>query len=102
MGEFGRAPRVALEANFAGETPGRKHWASVYSVVLAGAGVARGGLVGSSDAIGGYARVTPVGPWDIAATMFAALGIDPASEYRDVASRPLPLTVGKPIQELYR
>jgi hypothetical protein len=102
MGEFGRAPRVALEANFAGETPGRKHWASVYSVVLAGAGVARGGLIGSSDAIGGYPRVTPVGPWDIAATMFAALGIDPASEYRDVASRPLPLTAGKPIQELYR
>ena len=62
MGEFGRAPRVALEANFAGQTPGRKHWASVYSVVLAGAGVARGGLVGSSDAIGAYPRTTPVGP----------------------------------------
>ena len=43
MGEFGRAPLVALEPRFAGTTPGRKHWAAVYSIVLAGAGVARGG-----------------------------------------------------------
>ncbi len=101
MGEFGRAPRVALEANFAGRTPGRKHWSSVYSVVLAGAGVARGGLVGSSDASAAYPRTTPFGPWDIAATLFAALGIEPNGEYRDMASRPLPLTLGKPIRELY-
>src|SRR3989442_556489 len=42
MGEFGRAPRVALEPGFAGNIPGRKHWAGAYSVLLAGAGV-RGG-----------------------------------------------------------
>lgn len=35
MGEFGRAPLVALERNFAGSSPGRKHWANVYSIVLA-------------------------------------------------------------------
>ena len=48
MGEFGRAPRVALEPKFAGATPGRKHWASVYSIALAGAGVQRGAIVGAS------------------------------------------------------
>src|SRR4029077_14877945 len=62
MGEFGRAPVVALEPRFAGSSPGRKHWASVYSVLLAGAGVARGGVVGSSDAIAPQPRSTPVGP----------------------------------------
>src|SRR5262249_11383482 len=36
MGEFGRAPLVALEPKFAGASPGRKHWAGVYSIVLAG------------------------------------------------------------------
>ncbi len=41
MGEFGRAPRVAPEASFAGAVAGRKHWASVYSVLAAGAGVPR-------------------------------------------------------------
>jgi hypothetical protein len=93
---------VALEANFAGSSPGRKHWASAYSVVLAGAGVARGGLVGASDALGAYPRSTPVGPWDLAATLFAALGVDPAGHYQDLAARPLPITVGTPIRELYQ
>ena len=78
MGEFGRAPRVAVEKTFAGDAPGRKHWAAVYSIVLAGAGVARGGVFGASDRIGGYPASHPVGPWDVAATMFAALGVDPA------------------------
>jgi len=30
MGEFGRAPQVALERRFAGTSPGRKHWPWVY------------------------------------------------------------------------
>src|SRR5208283_5264439 len=77
MGEFGRAPRVALERGFAGSTPGRKHWAAVYSIVMAGAGVAPGGVVGASDRQAAYPQSSPFGPWDVAATMFHALGIDP-------------------------
>jgi hypothetical protein len=102
MGEFGRAPLVALEPKFAGSTPGRKHWAGVYSAVLAGAGVARGGLVGASDRMGAYPQSEPVGPWDVAATMFAALGIDPGSHYTDSTGRPYALTTGQPIDSLYR
>jgi hypothetical protein len=101
MGEFGRAPQVALESKFAGASPGRKHWASVYSLVLAGAGVARGGLFGASDRLGAYPRTPPVGPWDIAATMFAALGVDPATPYQDPAGRLFPLTTGTPIGGLF-
>ncbi len=44
MGEFGRAPLVAVEKNVVGTTPGRKHWAACYSIVLAGAGIARSDL----------------------------------------------------------
>jgi hypothetical protein len=102
MGEFGRAPLVALEPKFAGSSPGRKHWAGVYSVVLAGAGVTRGGVVGSSDRTGGYPESNPVGPWDVAATMFAALGVDPSAHYTDLAGRPYALTDGKPVAALYR
>jgi hypothetical protein len=101
MGEFGRAPRVALEPGFAGKTPGRKHWASVYSIVLAGAGVARGKVVGASDHIAGHPDSESFGPWDVAATMFSALGIDPAGDYRDAGGRPFPITIGKPIAALY-
>jgi hypothetical protein len=101
MGEFGRAPRVALERNFAGSSPGRKHWAGVYSVVLAGAGVARGGVLGASDRHAGAPATAPVGPWDVAATLFHALGIDPGSHYEDAAGRPYPLTTGQPILGVY-
>jgi hypothetical protein len=101
MGEFGRAPRVALEPRFAGSSPGRKHWASVYSVVAAGAGVVPGAIFGASDRIGGYPHSNPVGPWDLAATMFSALGVDPSGHYSDLTGRPFPITIGKPIEGLY-
>jgi len=42
LGEFGRAPLVALEPVFAGSSPGRKHWAGAYTIVMARAGVAPG------------------------------------------------------------
>jgi hypothetical protein len=102
MGEFGRAPRVALEPNFLGSSPGRKHWAAVYSIAIAGAGVGKGHVIGSSDRIGAYPEMTPTSPGDIAATMFAALGIDPSSHYTDTAGRPIPVTTGKPVSELYQ
>jgi hypothetical protein len=101
MGEFGRAPRVALEAKFAGASPGRKHWASVYSIVLAGAGVLRGAVVGASDRLGGEPITERYGPWDVAATMFHALGIDPRGHYTDSLGRPYSITTGRPIEALY-
>ena len=82
MGEFGRAPRVALEPGFVGGIAGRKHWAGAYSVLVAGAGVAGGNIVGATNAQAGYPRTTPFTPCDLAATMFAALGIDPSSHCR--------------------
>ena len=101
MGEFGRAPLVALESRFAGATPGRKHWSHAYSIVMAGAGIARGAVYGASDRQGAYPKSNPVGPWDISATMFAALGIDPAGHYDDLTNRPFPISIGKPVADLY-
>lgn len=101
MGEFGRAPLVALEKRFAGSTPGRKHWANVYSAVLAGAGITPGAVYGESDRLGGSPLADRVGPWDMAATMFAALGIDPATHYADSLGRPFPVTIGRAIEGLY-
>lgn len=100
-GEFGRAPLVALERNFAGSSPGRKHWANAYSIVLAGAGVGRGHIVGATDRLGGRPEGRRYGPWDLAATIFSALGIDPAGHYVDPGGRPIPLSHGQPIAGLY-
>jgi Protein of unknown function (DUF1501) len=102
MGEFGRAPRIALERNFAGGTPGRKHWANVYSLVMAGAGVKRGAVVGSSDRLGGEPTTERFGPWDVSATMFNALGIDPHGHYTDAFGRPFVISEGRPMVPLYQ
>jgi hypothetical protein len=101
MGEFGRAPQVALEKRFAGNSPGRKHWASVYSMVMAGAGITPGAIYGASDRIAGYPQSQRVEPGDIAATMFSALGINPAGHYQDPFGRPFPIATGQVIEGLY-
>lgn len=101
-GEFGRAPLVALEKNFTGESPGRKHWGACYSVMCAGAGVTPGAVVGASDRHGAYPASESWGPWDLTATMFAALGIEPDSHFLDKAGRRFPVTSGRVIDALYR
>ena len=101
MGEFGRAPLVALEPRFAGASPGRKHWASAYSVLLAGAGIRGGAIIGKTDRHAAYPITESFGPWDLTATIFAALGVDPASHFLDPSGRPWTTSVGTPIYSLY-
>jgi hypothetical protein len=101
MGEFGRAPLVALEPRFDGATPGRKHWAGTYSVVFAGAGVTPGSVVGRSDRQAGYPATEKFAPWDVTATIFNALGIDPSGHFLDLTERPYAISDGRPIQQIY-
>lgn len=101
MGEFGRAPLVALERNFAGSSPGRKHWAGAYSIQMAGAGVQPGLVYGKTDRLGGHVVEGLVQPGDVVATMFSALGVDPSQHYRDALERPFPIATGRPITGLY-
>lgn len=102
LGEFGRAPLVALERNFAGASPGRKHWGAVYSIALAGAGVTPGQVVGASDRLGAYPASDSYGPWDTMATVFSALGIPPDHHYTNLVGQPLRLTEGRVIEAVYR
>ncbi|MBV8203111.1 MAG: DUF1501 domain-containing protein, partial [Acidobacteria bacterium] len=90
VGEFGRTPRINDKA-------GRDHWPQCYSALLAGGGVRRGCVYGSSDKIGAYPSTDPVRPDDLAATMFHLLGIDPRTEVYDPLNRPLPIAAGSPI-----
>jgi hypothetical protein len=101
MGEFGRAPLVALEKKFAGSSPGRKHWASVYSIVMAGAGITPGTVYGASDRIAAQPVSSRVEPGDIAATMFSALGVDPTGHFQDAFGRPYTIASGRPMEGLY-
>jgi hypothetical protein len=99
MGEFGRTPRVENTKQFGPD--GRGHWPNCYTVLMAGGGTVPGAIYGASDRIGAYPALDPVSPDDIAATMFWALGIDPATEVTDPLGRPLPIAAGKPITRLF-
>ena len=59
-----------------------------------------GSVVGASDRDGAYPQGDAVGPWDVAATVFHALGID-REHYTDAAGRLFPLATGRPITAAY-
>jgi hypothetical protein len=87
LSEHGRTPQIDARPRGAG----RHHWSRVYSMALAGGGVARGRVVGSSDRLGGDVRDTPISPKDILATAFHLLGIDPHTTVPDAQGRPYPI-----------
>jgi uncharacterized protein (DUF1501 family) len=95
FGEFGRTPKINRDA-------GRDHWPQCYTVLLAGGGVRGGVVYGASDRTGAFPKDNPVRPDDIAATLFAALGLDPATEIRDQLGRPIPISRGEPIRGLLK
>jgi len=82
MGEFGRTPKLNTRG-------GRDHWPRVFSVVMAGGGVASGQVIGSSDAVGESPQDKPVTPADLAATIYTLLGIDPKREFQTRDGRPV-------------
>jgi hypothetical protein len=100
LGEFGRTPKVS---NLPGEAlPGRDHWAHVYSGLFAGAGVKGGRVIGQSDR-GGAFPVTPAyTPFDVGATVYQVLGVEPGAEVRDAHGRPAPVNAGTPMDVLFR
>jgi Protein of unknown function (DUF1501) len=95
IGEFGRTPRIIT-----GEFPGRQHWPSCYSAIVAGGGI-RGGMVyGASDKIGAYVKDKPVRPQDLGATIYHALGVPLDLRLgKDGFTRPI--SSGQPILELF-
>jgi hypothetical protein len=82
MGEFGRTPNINKNLS-------RDHWPQCYTTLLAGGGVKAGYVYGRSDEHAKFPEENPVKPEDLAATIFAALGIDPSAEIYDRDHRPL-------------
>jgi uncharacterized protein (DUF1501 family) len=89
--EFGRTPQINRAA-------GRDHWPWVYSIALAGAGLRRGVVYGSSDRLAAYPGEAPHDPRDLAATVYHLLGVPLDTVLHDALGRPHPLVIGKPIE----
>jgi hypothetical protein len=80
-GEFGRSPSI-------GKEEGRDHHSRCFSALMAGGGLARGKVLGGSDARGDR----PAGPalkvTDLLATVLDRMGVDPRKTYM-AGDRPL-------------
>ena len=72
------------------------------SMLVCGAGMRTGQIVGSTNSRGEHPKDRPLTPNDLWATMFNHLGIDPhQSTFPDHNGRPMPLLdSGAPIREL--
>jgi hypothetical protein len=92
--EHGRTPKIT-----SGQGGGRDHWSRAYSSLIAGAGIARGKVVGATDKHAGDVADRPISPKDLLATMYHLLGIDPHLMIHDRQGRPLPLVEGQLIGE---
>ncbi|SIN96850.1 Protein of unknown function [Singulisphaera sp. GP187] len=85
--EFGRTPKINKDA-------GRDHWPKVFSVVLAGGGVKKGYIHGASNATASEPDRDPIGPEDLATTVYHQLGIVADKELMAPGGRPIEIVDG--------
>lgn len=102
MGEFGRSPRLGVSTSGNGNAAdGRDHWPYCYTALVAGAGVKRGNLLGKSDQHASSPVELPVHPTQMLATVYYALGIDPATIVYNHLNQPRELVQAEPVLALY-
>ncbi len=90
--EFGRTPKINKDA-------GRDHWPKVFSVALAGGGIKAGAVFGASDATATEPERDPIGPEDLATTIYHALGIVADKELMAPGNRPIEIVDGGKVRK---
>lgn len=93
-GEFGRTPRVNMNA-------GRDHWSPVMSAFVSGGGLKMGQAIGSSTARGERPQDARYTVPQVLATLYRTVGIDPAQTFTDGFGRPIHVVSDRaPVREL--
>ncbi len=90
--EFGRTPKINA-------TSGRDHWPKVFSVVLAGGGIKKGIVYGSSDAIASEPDENALTVEDWATTIYSCMGIVADKELMAPGDRPIEIVDGGKIRK---
>ena len=92
--EFGRSPKINKDG-------GRDHWPRVFSIMLAGGGIKKGQIYGSSDATASEPNKNPLSVEDMATTIYNQLGIVADKELMAPGGRPIEIVKdGKVVQAL--
>jgi hypothetical protein len=99
MGEFGRTPKISTLSGR--DSPGRDHWSSAMSILVAGCGTPGGLVVGATDR-NGYTAVDNIyGPENLTSSIYLKLGIDPDKILYNQSGRPTHLVSdSRPIGEI--
>ena len=99
MGEFGRTPKISTLSG--STTPGRDHWSSAISVLVAGCGTSAAKWSERPTARG-YAAVEKIyAPENLVSTVYLKLGINPDKILYNSNGRPTHLVSDpRPIAEL--
>jgi uncharacterized protein (DUF1501 family) len=93
-GEFGRTPKINQGA-------GRDHWSPVMSALVAGGGLRMGQAVGATTAKCERPKDRPYTASQLLATLYRAIGIDPAMTFNNGSGRPMyVLDDREPVREL--
>ncbi len=102
VGEFGRAPQRGVSTSGNGNSAdGRDHWPYCYTAVLAGAGIRRGSVYGKSDKTGSAPAEDPVHPTELIASIYHAMGIDPATIIHNHLNQPRELVQANAVTKLF-
>ncbi len=101
-GEFGRGPKIQTNPPWNG---GRSHFGNCFSVLLAGGGFKGGKVIGKSDETGSNVVERPVYPYDLIASIYLQLGINPEGKLPnprglDVKILPKPEKTGGILKEI--
>jgi len=92
--EFGRTPKI-------NGTAGRDHWPKVFSIVLAGGGIKKGFVYGTSDATATEPEDDPLTVEDMAMTVYRQIGIEGEKKLMAPGNRPIDIVrEGKVRKEL--
>ncbi len=94
MGEFGRTPKINAKG-------GRDHYPRAGSVLMAGAGVQGGAVIGATDRDGTEPVTRPWYPQDFAASIYHAIGLDANTTYYPRLPRPTKIAEGEVIEGLF-
>ena len=87
MSEFGRTP-----GDISATRAGREHYIHAHSGMFVGGGIARGGIIGQTDAVGGtitdfgWSPGRPIYMEDVVCTIYSAMGIDWTNKVEETPS----------------
>jgi uncharacterized protein (DUF1501 family) len=102
VGEFGRSPQRGVSTSGNSNTDdGRDHWPYCYTAVMAGGGIKRGFVHGKSDATASAPLEEPVHPIELIATVYHAIGINPATIVYNHLNQPRELVKAEPVGKLF-